>query len=185
MPIDDIKSSLRRRRETALILIDQTPIDVLADADRRLAAALADDESLGTSPEVDALRAEVDAATAALEAKQVAFTFEGVGRQQWAKLLGDYPLTDDERALGLEVGTAFTVHAIATTCVSHELTPDDAEWLWENLDEAEWTKLWQACLIANYGQMIRPKSVAASALRLTSAPSWLTALHEASLAPSS
>lgn len=185
MSIEDIKGTLRRRRETARILIDQTPIDVMAELDRRLAAAIAADDSLAESAEIVALREQVEAAQQAIVDAEVEFAFEGIGRQAITKLQGQYPPTPDEEKAGEDVSALFTVHLVAATCVSRELDAEDAAWLWENLDHAEWNKLWTACLVASYGQATRPKSVAASALRLTSVPSWLTAALAASPDPSS
>ncbi len=130
----------------------------------------------------------VDAAREAMEAAQVEFVFEGIGRQAWTEMSRRHEATPQQQAATpgqIFNDETFPIEALPASCVNRELTAEDAVWLYENLDEGEWGKLWGACLTANFGSMVRPKSEAASALRPASVLSWLTAAREESPEPSS
>lgn len=188
MPVDDYRKQLTRRRASARVLLDQSIIAAHAEADARLQAALgADEGGLAEPEEITALRGAVEAVEAAIAAAEIEFVFEGIGRRAWLALVAEHPPTDDERRDGYDFHPeTFQRAAIVASVVS----PDDVDadvvlFLANELDLAEWGKLWTACLEANLGVAVRPKSVAASVLRRTSDRSSNTAPPEGSLAASS
>lgn len=188
MPVDDYRKQLTRRRASARVLLDQTLVAAHAAADARLQEALAlDGESLADSDEITARRAEVEAVEAAISAAEIEFTFEGIGRRAWLELVAEHPPTDEQAKDGFDYHPEmFPPAAVAASVVAPaDVDEDTVAFLAAELDLAEWGKLWSACLEANVGVATRPKSVAASVLRRTSARSSSTAHPEASLAASS
>ena len=182
MAIDDLKAAFARRHETARILFDQNLIARHAAAEQALQDALSnDDDSIGDSPSVHRARVAVEAAEAEVAEAEVEFEFAGIGRQAWLRMVAVHPPLAEHKAEGFDFNPeTFPPAALAASCVSRPLTLEDAEWLAAELDIAEWSKLWGACITANVGVATRPKSVAATVLRRTSAPSWTTARQGAS-----
>jgi len=188
--LDELRATFKRRRETARILFDHS----LVEQHRALTAR--HDNSLRGTDLVDDAPLAVDALTtmpdelARLEAEiddaEQEFVFESIGRGRWLRLIAENPPTGDDIAGGWEYhADTFVPAALQASCVSHALTSDDAWWLMEELDIGEFSRLWAACYLANAGEALRPKSVAASVIRSMRGRSWGTAAPEESLAPSS
>lgn len=188
MSIDRFRQSFAPRRTTARILADQSLVARHADADAALQEALSGSDSMA-GPDADhiaELRTIVEQLEAEIEAAETPFTFEGIGRQRWLDTVAQHPPSEADRRDGYDFDPRdFPPTALSMSCVDPVLTIDDARWLAEHLDLAEWRKLWEACLEANVGVSARPKSLIATALRRMSAPSSTTAPPEESLAASS
>lgn len=181
--IDELRARHRPRRVEARILLDANVLDEHARLEQALQAALGDPSVATRAPE---LAEQLAALEARIDAGDETFTFEALGRQVWLSLIAEHPPTADQRAEGYDYDpTTFPAAAIAASCVSHQLDLDDAMWLANTLDLAEYAKVWQACLTANLGVADRPKSATATALRLMSERSSTTSHPEESLAASS
>lgn len=114
----------------------------------------------GRPPSADAL-AEVEAR---LDTERDVYVIEKVGQQRWIALQMAHPATDAaHRRLGYNPMT-FPPAALAASCVEPELTDDDAEWLFAELDQAQWDKLWDAVLDVNLGRGDSPKSLTLAVL---------------------
>lgn len=188
MSIDRFRQSFAPRRATARILSDQSLVARHAEADEALQAALSGSDSLA-GPDAEHL-AELRDAVEQLEAEiaeaETPFVFQGIGRQRWLDTVAQHPPSEADRRDGYDFDPRdFPPTALSLSCVEPLLTLDDARWLAEHLDLAEWRKLWEACLEANVGVSARPKSLTATALRRMSAQSSTTAPLEESLAASS
>lgn len=126
---------------------------------------------------------------AALEAEAVAsvikFTFEEIGRRAWRDLETEHPPTEEQ----LQSAPAFQRPrhnpdtfrpvAMAASCVLIEGFEDgpyegaDAEWfatIGDRYGESAFDLLWSACLDANAGAAVLPKSELASRIRASSEP---------------
>jgi hypothetical protein len=156
--------------------------DDLIAARKVTLAAYEDAVSREIAGKVDELREAVVAAEAAVRDAETEFVFESIGGQQWLDAVAQHPPTEADQRRGLDHDpSTFPPIALALSCVEPGLSEDDGRWLKQNLDLAEWKKLWDACLEANRGVSSRPKSESATALRLWSALSSITAAPEASL----
>lgn len=183
----EIRASFQRRRESARVLFD---MELLVEH-RRLTAALQkalrsnDDDSIAGESPLDASQ-RVDELEERIEAAEVEFVFESLGRAGWLQLVAQHPPTEAQAREGYHYDPdTFPQAALQASCVSHALDDDDATWLAAELDLGEFTKLWEACLRANAGEANRPKSVEAQLLRRSSGPSSRTAPPTASPARSS
>lgn len=188
--IEDLRASFKRRRESARILFDQSLVARHREVAQRHLEALRDSDLVDDEPiAVDAFTiapnelAELERQIAAAE---VEFVFESIGRGRWLQLVAQHPPSAEDRRDGWGYDRAsFIPAALVASCVSHELTLDDAFWLCEELDVGEFNRLWAACHTANAGEALRPKSEAAAVIRRLSSASWGTAAREASPGASS
>jgi hypothetical protein len=177
--IEDLRASFKPRRESTRVLFDQSLVARHRAATERHmrsfeASDAVDDEPIATDALVD-LPNELAAIEVAIEAAEVEFVFQSMGRGRWLRLIAEHPAGPEDRRDGWEYAReTFIPAALAATCVSHDLTFDDARWLAEELDMGEFHRLWQACHTANAGEAMRPKSVAASVVRKLNNGSWGT-----------
>lgn len=194
MGIEDIKAAFARRRVEAKVLVDGK----LLDEHRRLCGddttglpgelhrAMREDAMSNRQPETPAILNRVAALEAEIEAAQTVFVFEGIGDYAWHQLLNKHAPTRDDRIAGYDFDPeTFPPLAVAASCIEPVLTPDDARWLFVNLDVAEWQRIWGACLLANLGERDRPKSVTATAAAIARNGYSTTAAPEGSLGQSS
>jgi len=192
MPLD--RSGLKKRRVEARVLFDGSLIAQHEALDAALIAAardsMRDDGALDSAPESVQLIEAINALEARIAAEEKLFVFEGIGQSRWQMLAAEHPASPDDRAIGVPFNPmTFPPAAIAATCVESPdgdmLTLDDALWLFDSLDQAEWSKLWSACLLANMGTGDRPKSLIATVAAITSAKRSTTAPRAASRSRSS
>lgn len=175
------RTGFKRRRVEARVLFDGTLIDQHAALDAALTRAIRDeirhdddDGSLTeTSPRFDLID-QINLLEARIATEEQLFVFEGIGESRWQILAAEHPPTPVDLDLGSPFDPrTFPPAAIAATCVQCPagdiLDVDDAQWLFDSLDHAEWSKLWGACLLANMGQGDRPKSLIATVAAITSA----------------
>jgi hypothetical protein len=194
MGVADLRAAFGRRRVEARVLLDQSLLDEHTRLDAALTQATADDMRLNRNPEAPAIAERIlDLEQRIAEAKTV-FVFEQLGRGRWLDLVARHPATDDEQRAGLDHHPdTFIPAALVESCVEVRspdgdvgtLDLDNATFLAEELNEAEFRKLWAGCLRANLGEADDPKSKAAAIYRRLSSRSSTTAPLEESLAASS
>lgn len=186
MGIDDLKSSFRRRRVEARVLLDGSLLDEHARLEAALAKAMKDDVLENRLPAAPGLTEQIQALEQRIDDEQKIFVFEGIGQYAWQNLAADNGPTKEQRAAGYDMNPElFAPKALAASCVDPALSEDDAAWLMLNLDVAEWDRLFSACLTANIGERDRPKSWVATAAATVRNGSSTTAPPEESLAQSS
>lgn len=184
----EAKDPENRRTTTARILLRQSLLKRHAELDARLVATTAADEKHNREPEAPALRAEIEALEAEIEAAFTTFTFANVGHRKWADLGRDNAPTKEQLA---EYGRlehnpdTFPIAAIAASCIEPEMTPEGVAELAEVISVTQFTVLWNACLDANTGGLESPKSQAVGVMRLMNAAFERTRALAASPAPSS
>jgi hypothetical protein len=148
-----------RRRTTVSVLLNLELVTEHGRLEADLQAQVAASDSLGSRepPAAQALR-DLEAR---MESEMRPFTLEGIGYGRWQALLMKYPPSREHRRQGAEFDPAtFPPAAVAASAVDPELSVDDAEFLMNELDAAQWAKLWSGCLEVNVGQADPPKSLA-------------------------
>ena len=110
---------------------------------------------------------------------EVEFTFRGVGRRVLTDLETAHPATAEQQD-AQEDGSKLSWNPqtyppalVAASCVTPAgITPARAEHAFETWSAGQWSKLWRACLAANFGSADPgPKSVLASVILAGSAQS--------------
>lgn len=181
--LDDFAKAHKPARATARVGFRQDLWDEHARLEAELVEALQDD-SLDSPAAVVAER--VKALEAEIEEGEAAFTVQSIGRQAWTKLLGEHPPTDEHKALGSDHNPeTFPPAALAASAVEPKLSVETAQAMFDELNIAQWNRLWNAVLTANIGGGDGPKSALATAVAQRSVPSSTTASLEESPAPSS
>lgn len=192
MSLEDVKARRRRRRAEARILLDQTLGAEHERLDAELQAAVKTSGSITDSPlaAAEALQAfEADVAD-----QEMVLVFESIGHGAWTDLIATHPPTREQLKAnkGLDHNPeTFPIAAVVASCVETRnpdgtgLDVETATFLFVDLEEAEWLKVWTACLDANLGASERPKSQAASVVLAMSERFSTTAPSEESLGQSS
>lgn len=167
------------------MLFDVSLIEQHAALDAALKDALIADTSgdgaLGDLTRTDDLTREVIALEERIAAEEHVFVFEGIGHEAWEILVEEHRPTEQQLADGMPWNPhTFPPVAVAVSCVESDgdangVSLDDAQWMHAELDLAEWSKVWGACLTANLGDANRPKSVIATATASTFAKRSTTA----------
>lgn len=138
------------------------------------------DKHENRDPVAPGIAAEIQKLEHDLADSEVEFTFQALGRRDYAKLLADHPPTDKQKAdAEAEKHRAsynddtFPPALMAAACVSPEgSTLADMTDLWENWSEGQVIRLWSTCLSVNMGSAdVGPKSQIASAILSGSAKS--------------
>lgn len=186
MGIEDIKAAFRRRQTTARVLLDQTLLVEHARLDADLQRAVVEDAKHNRVPESFALSEQIRELEQTIDDAQRTFTFEGIGRGPWMDLVANHPPSPSDRRDGLDFNSdTFPPAAVAKCCIDPVLTYDEALWLYTELDVAEWSRLWEAVLLANLGTRDRPKSLVATAAAIVKDASSTIASREESNGQSS
>lgn len=147
------------------ICMDGTLVDefqqVLAEHER----ARQRDENSNDAPEAPALLARLEELRDKIEAAQVEFVFQSMGRTAWRQLVTEHPPTkaqQDKQFADFNLDT-FPVAAMAVCCVEPEgATVEGFEELAKTLNQGQWDLLWATCHQANMGEGAVPNFVAAS-----------------------
>lgn len=187
--LDRERYKTKRRVEVSICpnleLIDEhRRLDALVQDEVKSLREEAKDSLIGPSrpPSADAL-AEVEAR---LESERDIYVVAKVGYQAWTALqMAHPPERSEHRRLGFDPLT-FPPAALAASCCGiastaeeaaeidgppgEGLSVDDAEWLYQELDEAQWGRLWDAVLDVNLGRGEAPKSLALALLDRPSRP---------------
>lgn len=191
MSLEDVKARRVRRRAEARVCLDQT---VDAEHERLDAEAV----SALQSSSITQGPAKATDALVAFEAQRdeadMVIVFESIGHGAWTDLIAAHPPTKEQLKAnkGLDHNPeTFPIAAVVKSCIETRnpdaagLDVETATYLFVDLEEAEWLKIWSACLDANLGAAERPKSLAASAARALSARSSTTAPNAGSPGASS
>ncbi|MFF0864158.1 hypothetical protein ACFYUV_20535 [Nonomuraea sp. NPDC003560] len=97
------------------------------------------------------------------------FKFRGLPRKEYSDLVAACPPSDEEREKGADVDwELFPVQLVAACCVSHQMTPEEAGLLADELTDAQWESLYVAAFAVNKRAVDVPFSFAASAILQTS-----------------
>lgn len=186
MGIDDIKAAFRRRQTTARVLLDQTLLVEHTRLDADLQRAFIEDAQHNRVPHAFTLSEQIRELEQRIDEAQRTFTFEGIGRGPWMDLVGNHPPSTADKRDGLDFDSdTFPPAAVARCCIDPVMTVDEALWLYTELDVAEWSRLWEAVLLANLGTRDRPKSLIATAAATVKDASLTTASREESNGQSS
>lgn len=116
------------------------------------------------------LEARVEKLAKEVDKKTRTFVFQSIGRRAWRKMLSEHPPTKEHLAMEPELDfnpDTFPAVAFRRSCISPELTQDDAEWLAGDLPEGEFTRVWGALLRANVVGGDAKKAVATAAAALS------------------
>lgn len=176
-----------RPSATARILVDHS----LEQRRSELAARLNQvSDSGGLSPSKQAVEVakELRAVEAEIDAALVEFRFVAVGKRAWSDMLAKHPPTKQQRERDPRLDhnpDTFPIAAIAASCAEPEMTVEQVRRLDEALSLAQFSKLWDACLEANIGGDVGPKSVAAGLILRANELYATTAVSGESLAASS
>jgi hypothetical protein len=138
----------------AEVRVDGTLVDSSANAARpiELAEAIAEAET------------EMEACT-------VTITVATVSQRTWADLLLKHPPSPSQRREGLDHDPAgLQIAAVSACAIDPEITPLQAEQLYDTLPSGEWTRLWLAIFGLNATATPHPKLLAASELLRASEP---------------
>lgn len=129
----------------------------------------------GLADEIAALEAEIESA-------KVEFKFRAVGRRAWADLLAKHPPTKQQVAADRRATfnpETFPIAAIAACCCEPEGIDEAAvRRLEDALSDAQFSILWDACVDANLGGGVTPKSLLAGRILQASGRSGTTAASE-------
>ena len=167
----------------ALLLVHQKLEEELTGARAAASGVMFDAEVTELGRRVRELEAEI------AESERV-YTFRGVSHREWQDLIRAHPPTDKQRKELPELDhnpETFHLAAIAASSHDPQLTPDDVQFLRDNLVFTEFEKLWGGALEANLGVVASPKSLLAAAIDVVSqnGGSSTTARQEASPGASS
>lgn len=189
MGVADLRAAFGRRREEARVLLDQSLLAEHTRLDAELQKAIDEDAKLNRNPEAPVIAERIRELEQRIDASKTVFVFEQIGRGAWLDLVAQHPPTDDERSQGLDHHPeSFIPAALVASCRlvrtpdgnEGTLDLDNAEFLMAELTEAEFRKLWAACLKANLGEASDPKSAAAAIFHQLSSRSSTTASPEGS-----
>ena len=144
------------REVTARILLRQDLVARHAELDAALTDAVSDDARLNRTPQAPLLAAEIRDLEAEIEAAKVDFTFQALGRREWADVMSQASAVEGYKhssAKGSDHDPeTFPVAACAASCVKPDgMTPVVMERLEKSLNFNQFRKLWEACLEANLG----------------------------------
>jgi hypothetical protein len=129
------------------------------------------DKRENRDPVAPQIAAKIQALEEELAASEVAFTFQAIGGRPLAKLIADNPPTDEQKASAEEQGMravrndeTFQPALLQASCVAPEgSTVEDWTAICDTWSLGQFTPLWEACLVANFGAAdVGPKSLIAS-----------------------
>jgi hypothetical protein len=169
----EAKKAHRRTRLSVTATLRGDLVDEVDRLEEEMRAAAEVDKAENRDAVAPRIAERIQDLQAEAAESEVVFTFEGLGRGAWAKLIASHPpRTDDEQdSYG---GTklpynpeTFPPALMAACCVEPaELRGDLDEWreIHDEWNAGQVANLWQTCLAANTGVGITPNSRAASEL---------------------
>lgn len=149
-------------------------------AEAALTQAGSPDEMRELAERVQAIEAEIQAATRT-------FRFRSVSTLEWTNLLAQHPPTKDQLKADplAEFNPETFPPAAVAACSADGITIEQAQRLHRTLREGEWRKIWSAVLQVNLGAVDPPKSLLAGAVLRSNGASGITRADMASPAASS
>ena len=134
--------------------------------------------------EVETLAQQARDLDGVVEASTKTLTFARIPRRAWRELEQAHPATDEQKAINPRQTInphTFEPAAAAICCVDPELTPEQAEWLYDFLPDDEWSaQVFGPIWVANKSGVEVPKGVSSIAGRLISELKSITAPSEES-----
>jgi len=154
----------------------------LADA---LRVARAGDEEHNRDPLAPAIAEQIRDLEQQIAASEWRFTFRGIGRRPYRRLVAEHPPRPDQVAAAKEAGLvaefddetfppalmAAAAASVTIVATGEQVEGVDWEEIWADWSIGQTTRLWRTCLVANTGVADVPKSAAASAVLASSATS--------------
>lgn len=160
-------------RQSVRIPMRADLVDELARLEVLAAREQATDRVENRDPVAPGIATQIRELEAQMIASEVQFTFQALGRRDYAKLLADNPPTDeqkreadeDDRTLQWNPDT-FPPQLLAASCIAPAgATVERFTDIWENWSEGQVSQLWNTCLTTNMaGAGAGPKSQIASAI---------------------
>ena len=181
-------ADLRKRHTpataSARITLNSALLAEIERAEEQLEEARKNDDSLaGGSAEL--ARRVVELHEQAKEEEET-FTFAAISARAWSDLQSQHPPSKEQREEGLNTDPdPFSRAALAASASEPKLTPEDVDWLYDNLSVGQYQRLWSTCLAVNVGVSGPKAQPSAIATRLASGPKSTTALREVSRGASS
>lgn len=186
MPVADLASvrkAHRPVRHTVRIPMRADLVDEIKDLERQAKREKAIDERENRDPVAPGIAERIQELEDELAESEVAFTFQSIGQRATAKLLGDNPPTDQQKADAEDNGVVLAFNTdtyppqlLAATCISHSSTVEDWSDIWETWSTGQVSQLWAACLATNQGSAdAGPKSLIASEILAASGKNSTTA----------
>jgi hypothetical protein len=170
---DDATSSHKPVRQSVRIPMRADLLDRITSLEQQAARERAVDKRENRDALAPAIAEQIRELEDQVAASEVEFTFEGIGRRAYAKLVADNPPTAeqkaeaeaDERSVSYNPDT-FPPRLLAASCVAPEgASIEGMTDVWENWSEGQAAQLWTTCLTANLGGVgVGPKSQIASAI---------------------
>lgn len=173
LSFNDLLANKKPATATSSLLLDPQLKDVadklqadLVEAETRLRIETrAKRDTVGPEGVIAGLKAEIEAADAAIEDSTIEFTFKALGRKFQRALIEKYPPSAEQikefseglREAGLPQqrlnwdSDRFPPALIAHSCISHEVTEEEATELWdsENFNDGEAQALFLAAFSVN------------------------------------
>lgn len=163
--IEQVLAQVRPKTTTVRVCLRGDLLGEHERLERELAEARRLDLTENRHAEAPAVAAKVADVERQIDASQVEFTFTAVGQKAWTDLLVRHRPDEEDREQRYEFNPrTFPQAAIALSCSSPAMTPEQAEQLYEALNFGQWQKLWAACMAANVEGTDVPFSAAASVI---------------------
>lgn len=166
------KAGWSNTRVSVTVPLNAAAADEAVQLERELRKLREEDGDIADrSEEIAELAARIRELEAAASESEMTFTFEGLGRGRYAKMIAQYPPTDQQKA-DLDPDLVydperFPPALMAASCVEPaELAGDIEEWadIHENRSPGIVTRLWRGCQQAHLGVADVPKSLLVSAV---------------------
>ena len=164
-----MKAKHQNTRVSVSVPLDGATADEAARLAEDLVRVSAEDAAQNRVPQAPKLAKRIQELEAKARESEATFTFEGIGRAAYARLVEEHKsgdATDD----GVPYDDEFPPALLAASCVEPaELRGDVAEWteIHDTWSTGQVAKLWNAAMAANTGVNTAPKSLIASAILAT------------------
>lgn len=182
MDLDDLIAAAQPRTEEVRVCVRGDLVSKHIKLVEELNGALSKDKSLGANSEAQRISAEIVALENEQEEHSLTFRISEVSARKWANLLAKYPPTPKQRREqnADHDPDKFPPAALAACCVEPEVSPLQAERLFDTLHAGDWNKLWFAVIGLNVTGTPSPKLAAATELLQANGQSSTTQPPEAS-----
>ncbi len=169
---DEIKAQHRPVRQSVRVPMRADLLDEIRQLEEQIQREKEIDKRENRVPVAVGLARRIQELETELADSEVLFVFEGIGAGKLTELIADHPATDEQKLQAEADGMratrneqTFQPALLALSCIEPSGMSGIDVW---NEIRGEWsmgqfTPLWQACLLANFGAGERgPKSVIAS-----------------------
>jgi hypothetical protein len=182
--IEDVLSRTKPARRSVPICLDGSIAERVDGLERVWLDAVKYDREHNAPDTAPAIRDQIEALRAEADAATIEFTVEALGSTAWRRLVAEHPPPDDDLEGWRWDPVSFPPVAVAASCLDPKMSEDQAYALADRLSDGQWGKLFGAVLHVNVGDDI-PKFALGTDDPPTSEPRSTTAPHEGSLTESS